>query len=182
MNRAIDEAELARLAASIPVPVDAFGPARAYAEAVCDGPDHALDAPCSHRSGYRVFFGLDGGRRREPVGPVFERPREAVRLAELLTGVSDTGGSTAGPGSAEPEQPRVCIICEQPLPAGSRPQRRTCSVACRQRLGRQAGAAEPGSRGSKATGAGSVTPAVGLGRRPARPEPRPEQQDGRRVK
>jgi hypothetical protein len=165
--RAIDEAELASLAAAIPIPVDAFGPSRAYAEAVSDGPDHAPDAPCSHRSGYRVFFGLDGGRRREPVGPVFERPREAVRLAELLTGASGTGGSSAGP-SADAGQPRVCIVCEQPLPAGSRSHRRTCSVACRQRLGRQGGAAEQGSRGPKATDIGTVTPAAVSARPSAR--------------
>jgi hypothetical protein len=143
---AIDEAELASLAAAIPIPVDAFGPSRAYVEAVSDGPDHALNAPCSHRSGFRVYFGRDGGRRREPVGPVFDRPREAVRLAELLMGASDTDGSTGGPVSAELAQTRVCMVCEQPLPAVSRPHRRTCSPACRQRLGRQAGAAERSSR------------------------------------
>jgi hypothetical protein len=179
---ALDAAELARLAASIPIPVDAFGPSRAYAEAVCDGPDHAPDAPCSHRSGYRVCFGLDGGRRREPVGPVFDRPRDAVRLAELLTGASDTGGSTAGAVSAEPAQPRVCIGCEQPLPAGSRPQRRTCSVACRQRLARGVGPRNRAREGPKGQGPQKCDAGGPLGWvRSARPEPHPEHENGRRV-
>ncbi len=78
--------DLARLAAAITVPVDAFGPARAYVQAVREGSDHAPNAPCDHRFGYRTYFGLDGGRRREPVGPVFERPREAGRLAAVLNG------------------------------------------------------------------------------------------------
>jgi hypothetical protein len=51
-------------------PSDQYGPVRAYCE-VRDG-----------RHG--VVFGLDGGRRPEPAGPTFRRPREAVRLAEEL--------------------------------------------------------------------------------------------------
>lgn len=36
--------------------------------------------------GFGVVFGLDAGRRHEPVGPVFKAPRQAIDLAELLNG------------------------------------------------------------------------------------------------
>lgn len=63
-------AALVAIAAGIPTPVDHYGPARAYAE---------------HRDGgYGVVFGLDGGRRNEPVGPVFDMPRGAIDLVQLL--------------------------------------------------------------------------------------------------
>lgn len=32
---------------------------------------------------------------------------------------------------------RRCVICDDPLPAGARPQARTCSDRCRQALSRQ---------------------------------------------
>ncbi len=156
--------DLAHPAVSIPVPVDAFGPARAYCVAHHQPGDRLSNGLPSDRGGrttYQVAFGLDGGRRRELVGPTFERPREAARLAELLNGhgaATSDMAATSATGSAEPARPSLCIACEQPLPAGSRPQRRTCSVACRQRLVRQAGAAERSPQGSKARGAGSVTP------------------------
>lgn len=60
------------LAAGIPTPADAYGLARAYCE-VRDG-------------GFGVVFGLDAGRRHEPVGPVFKAPRQAIELSELLNG------------------------------------------------------------------------------------------------
>lgn len=149
---------LADLAASIAVPVDAFGPTRVAVEVIREGPDHEPNAPCAHRYCYRLYFALDGGRRRsEPVGPVFERLREAARLAALIKDGSAAGG---GCGSAEPASSRSCVVCMQPLPAGSRPHRRTCSGTCRQRLGRQAGAAEQRSRASKARAPGSVSPAA----------------------
>ncbi len=156
----------ADLAASIPVPVDAFGPARAYCVADHQPGDrlsNGLPAGRGGRTTYRVCFALEGGRRRELVGPTFERPREAARLAELLNGhgvVASDMAATSATGSAEPARPRLCIACQGPLPAGSRPHRRTCSAACRQRLVRGARAAERSARGSQARGAGSVTPAA----------------------
>lgn len=63
---------LAAIAAGIPTPADEYGPSRAYCE-VRDG-------------GYGVVFGRDGGRRNEPAGPTFPRPRQAIALADLLNG------------------------------------------------------------------------------------------------
>lgn len=60
------------IAAGIPTPVDSFGLARAYCEVRADG--------------FGVVFGLDGGRVNEAAGPTFRRPRQAVKLAELLNG------------------------------------------------------------------------------------------------
>lgn len=157
---------LADLAASIPVPVDTFGPARAYCVAHHTPGDRLSNGLPSGRGGrttYQVAFGLDGGRRRELVGPMFERPREAARLAELLNGhgvASDTA-ATSATGSAEPARPRLCVACQGPLPAGSRLHRRTCSVACRQRLVRRARAAEQSPRGPQASDRESVTPPDG---------------------
>lgn len=65
-------AALASIAAGIATPVDAFGIARAYCEV--------------REGGFGVVFGLDGGRRHEPVGPTFGKPRPAIDLAELLNG------------------------------------------------------------------------------------------------
>ena len=63
---------LAAIAASIATPADGYGLARAY---------------CHVRpGGFGVAFGLDAGRRNEPVGPVFKAPRQAIDLAELLNG------------------------------------------------------------------------------------------------
>ena len=64
--------DLAAIAADIPTPADSFWLARAYAE--CRG------------GGFGVVFGRDAGRVHEPVGPVFEAPRQAIDLAELLNG------------------------------------------------------------------------------------------------
>ena len=61
---------LVTIAAAIPTPSDAYGPARAYAEV--------------RQGGFGAVFGLDGGRRNEPVGPVFQRPRPAIELSELF--------------------------------------------------------------------------------------------------
>jgi len=61
---------LAAIAAGIPTPADAYGLARCYAEV--------------REGGFGVVFGLDAGRRHEPVGPVFRRPRQAIDLAEVL--------------------------------------------------------------------------------------------------
>jgi hypothetical protein len=64
---------LERTAAGIAIPVDHFGAARAYC---------GVDA-----GAHRVWFALDGGRQRSPfVGPPFERPRDAIALANLLNG------------------------------------------------------------------------------------------------
>lgn len=146
---------LAYLAAAIPVPVEAFGPARAYVDVVGEGPDHALYAPCAHRYRYRLYFALDGGRRRSPpVGPSFAQPSQACRLARLV----NTAGRESGPD--QPSNSHYCLACQGPLPAGSRRHRRTCSEACRQRVARAAKAAEQGARGSKASRIGSVTPAA----------------------
>jgi hypothetical protein len=64
--------DLVAIAAGIPTPADAYGLARAYCEV--------------RGGGFGVVFGLDAGRRQEPVGPVFKAPRQAIDLSELLNG------------------------------------------------------------------------------------------------
>lgn len=156
-------AELVRLATAIPIPIDHLGPARAYC-AVEPG-------------GYRVWFGLDGGRRREYVGPTFPRPAGAIALANLLNGDPTPRSAPvipAVPSSQDPrdepdlepsEAPeaasspvglevagRTCVICGGPIPIGSRSHRRTCSRACRISLSRRSD--EPGEElSSPPTGA-----------------------------
>ena len=64
--------DLAAIAAGIATPADGYGLARAY---------------CHVRpGGFGVVFGLDAGRRDEPVGPTFPKPKTAVELAALLNG------------------------------------------------------------------------------------------------
>lgn len=36
---------------------------------------------------FRAAWARDFGRRKEPVGPAFERPEDAARLADLLNGL-----------------------------------------------------------------------------------------------
>lgn len=61
----------AEIAAGIVTPIDEWGAARAHC---------TVDA-----EGHRVYFALDGGRKRsEPVGPAFASPRDAVMLAAAL--------------------------------------------------------------------------------------------------
>jgi hypothetical protein len=62
--------DLAAIAADIPTPADAYGLARAYCEV--------------RGGGFGVVFGVDVGRRNEPVGPVFAKPKTAVELADLF--------------------------------------------------------------------------------------------------
>jgi hypothetical protein len=63
---------LAAIAAGIATPADGYGLARCY---------------CHVRpGGFGVAFGLDAGRRNEPVGPTFPKPKTAVELAALLNG------------------------------------------------------------------------------------------------
>ena len=64
------DAALRAIAEGIATPVDDHGPARAYCEV--------------REGGFGVAFGLDGGRRSESVGPAFDRPRDAIRLSEVL--------------------------------------------------------------------------------------------------
>lgn len=124
--------ELQREASRIPVPVDPrFGRARAYVQVV-DGR-------------YQAYFGLDGGIRREPAGPFFQRPRDAGRFVDLLNGEASrprlgdsagTGVPASGDGRAEPEAPRAsaagaCAVGGRDLPTRSRSHRTTCSPACR---------------------------------------------------
>lgn len=54
--------DLQQIIEQIPTPVDQLGPCRAYL--TTDGQDAA------GRSTWRVYFARDGGRWREPVGPV----------------------------------------------------------------------------------------------------------------
>jgi hypothetical protein len=61
---------LAAIAAALATPANGYGLARAYCEV--------------REGGFGVVFGLDAGRRHEPVGPVFRRPRQAIDLSELL--------------------------------------------------------------------------------------------------
>jgi hypothetical protein len=63
---------LAAIAVGISTPADTFGLARAYCEV--------------RGGGFGVVFGLDGGRKNEPAGPVFPKPKTAVDLAALFNG------------------------------------------------------------------------------------------------
>jgi hypothetical protein len=66
---------LSAIAAEIPTPVDEYGPARAQVGL----------QPAAGGEVARVYFGLDGGRRREWVGPgCATTDRTPYRLAELL--------------------------------------------------------------------------------------------------
>lgn len=89
---------LERVAAGIPIPVDLHGRARAYC-----GVDHELR--------HRVYFALDGGRERSPfVGPSFERPRDAIRLANLLNGdPAPRPAATAIPDVPGPRKDELAI-------------------------------------------------------------------------
>jgi hypothetical protein len=62
--------------AAVPVPADAYGPARAVVSA-------------TGAAGYRLAWALVGGRRRDPFGPTFDRPREACRLSRELNARGD---------------------------------------------------------------------------------------------
>jgi hypothetical protein len=104
--------ELARLAASIPIPVAARGAPRAYVEVIRDGPEHTPNARCDHRYVHQVALGLEGGRRRELVGPLLESPREAIRLAAILNGRRATAPS-APSASAGPPRPTAA---PEPVP------------------------------------------------------------------
>jgi 5-methylcytosine-specific restriction endonuclease McrA len=147
-----------------------------------------------------VYFALDGGRQRSPfVGPSFERPHDAIRLANLLNrdvpasrpgpsvipaAASQTfrkddqraSGNLSSPTRAPEPDPapstagdRVCVSCGGPLPRGSRADRRTCSLACRQEAHRQrigpdlrqaTGAADGANQKARALGLpGRITPA-----------------------
>lgn len=105
---------------------------------------------------HRAAFLIDGRIHGAPVGPSFDKPRDAIALVNLLNGetprprLDDSagpGGPTSGDARVEPEAPslglgadsrsgRRCVVCKGPLPPGSRRQRRTCSGACRVALAR----------------------------------------------
>lgn len=153
---------LEQLAAAIAIPTERGAAARAYVESVYT-PGRRLSngypAGQGGRTQYRIWFGLDGGRVREPVPVLFDRDRDAVALARLLNGdvpaarpapQSDLRhgmGADLAPlpgGGAEPTglsvparqssavgTPRSCLACGRDLPPGSRPQRTTCSAVCR---------------------------------------------------
>lgn len=110
---------------------------------------------------HRAAFVIDQRRKSPPVGPAFDRPRDAIAFSKILAGDGPTSrsapesysASAGGPdsqglseGSESPSvlDPvaghetaagvRTCVSCGRPLPPGSRRQRRTCSGACREAL------------------------------------------------
>lgn len=159
-------ATLEAIAARIAIPVDRDGAARAYVEVVDVRP----------RTTWRVWFGLDGGRVRVPTDVVFDRGRDARALANLLNGDepaarpapepihAEADESLGDPGARNPERtgrtvparrssaagmPRSCLACGREIPPGSRPQRTTCSGACRVALHDRRRAPAAGRRAAK---------------------------------
>lgn len=86
-------------------------------------------------------------------------------VEDLVSGRPDSseeGAETAG------ASPRLCAGCDQPLPAGSRPNRRTHNDACRQR------AAYRRATNSARTDADGASPILTVSRQPdGAPAPRP---------
>ena len=118
----VASADLARLAAALPAPIEHGAPVRAYCTAESTpGPKLGLGV---HR--FRVAWGFDLGRQLEAVGPAFADPKDACRLAALLN-----ARSVRQPEPAEPA--RTCVVCGAELPAGSRAHRAVCSGLCRVR-------------------------------------------------
>lgn len=77
---------LVELAASIPVPADAFGPARAYVEVVQEGQDHALYAPCTlylSRMAYPARRDRQGGYIEAPLSRASARRPGLGKVAVL---------------------------------------------------------------------------------------------------
>jgi hypothetical protein len=112
---------------------------------------------------HRAAFLVDGRIHGAPVGPAFDKPRQAIALVDLLNGeaprprLDDSSGPvsglTRGDARVEPEAPgpqeastSTCAGCGGPLPPGRHGQRRlTCSAACRQRLRYQRSAKRAGA-------------------------------------
>lgn len=149
---------LEAIAATVAIPTDRGAPARAYVEVVHE-PGRRLangyPAGVGGRTRWRVYFGLDGGRLREPTDVLFDRGADARAVVRLLNGESGAArpASDTTTGIPVPAQaptgpvlppvradavgmPRRCLVCGRELPPGSRPQRRTCSHACRLTLAR----------------------------------------------
>lgn len=80
-------AELARLAATIAVPVEEHGErARAAVDVIREERQHPLAGPCTCQTAYRVYFARRYGLEKEFVAPDFATPREAIALARALNG------------------------------------------------------------------------------------------------
>ena len=183
---AVSAGDLARLADGIVIPSDLpWSPrARAFIEVVTLGVDHPPLARCTHQAAYRPAWSLDGGRRDEPIGPTFADRGPASQLVRLLNGEAD---AITGDGAPAPSPGgRSCVVCDTPLPAGSRVHRMTCSAACRVRLARErrtaaqaggpgdapappSGPAAPGGGVGSPTGEPHSTPTDNVTTRPAAP-------------
>jgi hypothetical protein len=110
---------------------------------------------------YRAAFLVAGRQISAPVGPTFERPRDLYRFLDVLTGEPQDPRSASRPDLARavlgddaerrdavttsieaPDALRsrhgTCVNCGRLLPPGGRPQRRTCSDACRRAAARAA--------------------------------------------
>lgn len=96
-----------------------------------------------------------GPRRDDPDQGLPEAPRDQVaprtRGAEPATTPDPAQQAVAGASTV-----RLCAGCDQPLPEGSRPNRRTHDGACRVRAARRRAAAKAG-RGDTDSGTGPVT-------------------------
>jgi predicted nucleic acid-binding Zn ribbon protein len=117
------------------------------------GEDHRMTAPCVHRDRWFVVQLVDG-RDEVRVSDEFETLDEAREELRRLDGRGDretvtrstttpvdtTDEAIAAPVGPEPAPARRCEVCEAPLPADARRQRRTCSDACRKERSRTRGA------------------------------------------
>lgn len=135
---------------------------------------------------HRAAFLIDARIRGPFVGPTFDRPRDAIRLVDLLNGEASRSASqpdlarvkdstesrdevvvpSEAPAPQEASTSSAssrCVVCLGSLPPGSRRQRRTCSGACRVALSRGAG----GAKRPVADASGSPRVAVTVSAAPA---------------
>ncbi len=151
--------DLDELAESIVIPCDLpfSARARAFIDVAAIGSEHRPQDQCTHTTVYQPVFSLEGGRRDVPAGPAFRDRASAAALVRLL---NHAGDRDAAP-SPEPAEARTCVVCDTPLPPGSRAHRTTCGETCRQRLARERRqAAQTGGRPPAAT---ALRPGVGGG-------------------
>lgn len=126
---------------------------------------------------HRAAFLIDGRIHGAPVGPAFDRPRDAIALVNLLNGEAPNGLPARHPSrdlarvgiSTESRDEVVvpseasggastsaCAGCGGPLPPGSYANRHTCSDRCRRAVARRAVA--EATRADQDGGAADVTP------------------------
>ncbi len=157
-----------QLGAGVQIPTDLpwSGRAHAYLDVVAIGADHPPLARCTHHTVYQPVWGLDGGRRDVPLGPVFTDRGSASQLIRLLNGEAEASREDGDPALPTLEM-WACAACGTPLPPRSRPHRMTCGETCRQRLARERRlAAQAGGPGDAPAPPSGLPARDGAGRSP----------------